>query len=198
MKGLLSNQPGHLHRKRVSDRQDGSCRPLATRPSPSARESARHNLETRFNSREKLAKKAAVISGTGAADDLRRATKDIVLNQGMPIMKKTLLSALGLAVALAFAVPALGTTEANAAATTAATATAPAATTEAAKPAATEAAKPASNGPHKKHHRKHHRHHARKHHHVKKHAKHHAKKHHVKKHHVRKHHVKKHVAKKAA
>ncbi|TIT07243.1 MAG: hypothetical protein E5W74_27020, partial [Mesorhizobium sp.] len=67
-------------------------------------------------------------------------------------MKKTLLSALGLAVALAFAVPALGTTEANAAATT--TTTAPAATTEAAKPAVT-AAKPASNGPHKKHHRKH-------------------------------------------
>ncbi|OBQ81653.1 hypothetical protein [Mesorhizobium sp. WSM3873] len=60
-------------------------------------------------------------------------------------MKKTLLSVLGLAVALAFAVPALGTTEANAAATTMAATT----TTTAAPAAATETAKPDANGPHK-------------------------------------------------
>jgi hypothetical protein len=48
------------------------------RPSLSARESVRHNLETRFNSREKLAKKAAVISGTGAAEFAAR-DKDIDL-----------------------------------------------------------------------------------------------------------------------
>lgn len=67
-------------------------------------------------------------------------------------MKKTLLSALGLAVALAFAVPALGTTEANAATTMA-------------KPAPTKIV----------HHKKHKKHHVAKHH------KHHVKKHHVKK-----------------
>jgi len=59
-------------------------------------------------------------------------------------MKKTLLSALGLAVALAFAVPALGTTEANAATTMA-------------KPATTKIV----------HHKKHKKHHAKKHHVVK-------------------------------
>ncbi|RTM07851.1 MAG: hypothetical protein EKK31_10600 [Hyphomicrobiales bacterium] len=67
-------------------------------------------------------------------------------------MKKTLLSALGLAVALAFAVPALGTSEANAATTMA-------------KPATTKIV----------HHKKHKKHHVAKHH------KHHVKKHHVKK-----------------
>ncbi|MBN9547788.1 MAG: hypothetical protein J0H31_02610 [Alphaproteobacteria bacterium] len=69
-------------------------------------------------------------------------------------MKKTILSALGLAVALAFAVPALGTTEANAATMT------------------TTAAKPATKIVHHKKHKKHH---------VAKHHKHHVKKHHVKK-----------------
>lgn len=140
----------------------------------------RHNLETRFNSPEKLAKKAGVISGTAAAE---LTARDKSPTEGTPIMKKTLLSALGLAIALAFAVPALGTTEANAAATAPAATTTTATTT--APASATETAKPTANGPHKKL-RKHHRHHARKH-------------HHVKKHHVRKHHVmKKHVAKKAA
>ncbi|WP_189375772.1 hypothetical protein [Mesorhizobium sp. M4A.F.Ca.ET.020.02.1.1] len=100
----------------------------------------------------------------------------------MPILKKSLLSVLGLAVALAFAVPALGTTEASAAATTAA-----ATTTTAAPAAATATAKPAAKVAHHKKHKKHHKHHARKHH-LKKHRK----------HHVKKHHVKKHVAKKAA
>ncbi|WP_292078731.1 hypothetical protein [Mesorhizobium sp.] len=118
---------------------------------------------------------------------MRRATKDIdlePLNKGMPIMKKSLLSALGLTAALAFAMPTLGTTEANAAATTTAATTTTTTTTA-------PAPKPTSNGPHKKL-RKHRRHHIKKHH-VAKHHRHHAKKHHVKK-----HAAKKPVAKKAA
>src|SRR4051794_12457238 len=92
------------------------CRPaLRSPPQFVWRRAARHNSETRFNTREKLAKRAPAISGAGAAEFAAR-DRDIDLKQGMPIMKKTLLSALGLAVALAFAVPALGTTEANAAA----------------------------------------------------------------------------------
>ncbi|WP_181164903.1 MULTISPECIES: hypothetical protein [unclassified Mesorhizobium] len=143
---------------------------------------ARHNPETRFNSREKLAKKTGVITVPAAADHSGARQQTLIRTQGMPIMKKTFLSALGLAVALAFAVPAANaqTTTTNTAPAT--STTAPAATTAA--PAANETAKAGANGPHKKL-RKHHRHHARKH-------------HHVKKHHVRKHHVKKHVAKQAA
>ncbi|WP_206517108.1 hypothetical protein, partial [Mesorhizobium sp. M1A.F.Ca.IN.022.07.1.1] len=48
--------------------QPGQVELTSKRPLP-----ARHNPETRFNSPEKLAKRPAVISGTGAAE-LRPAT----------------------------------------------------------------------------------------------------------------------------
>ncbi|CAN7539090.1 hypothetical protein LJR234_003988 [Mesorhizobium amorphae] len=100
----------------------------------------RHNPETKFYSREKLSKKSRAIVPIAALEssiwsgDLQIAAR----TKGNNVMKKSLLSALGLAFALAVSMPLLGATSADAA--------------------------PVHHKHHRHHHRKHHHHHHHHHH----------------------------------